>query len=244
MVKEIHTSTLELFERILGPTTTSLAQKKARLIFAPPQPGLARPRNPWPTTYDLPAGIGAAAGLTVTQHAGVFSSERLDIGTRFLVENLPERSNPQTVVDLGCGNGVVGLAAGMANPHAEVTFIDESYLAVAAAEATYRAHVGPTRPAQFLVGDGLTTLADGGSVERGSVDLVLCNPPQRLHQARSDETAWRMFHESRNALRVGGELWVVGNQTLGYHAKLKRLFGNYETVASNRKFVILRAVRT
>ncbi|RSS32433.1 50S rRNA methyltransferase, partial [Streptomyces sp. WAC08241] len=32
MVKEIHTSTLKLFERILGPTRTSLAVKKARLI--------------------------------------------------------------------------------------------------------------------------------------------------------------------------------------------------------------------
>lgn len=34
MVKSIHRSTLELFEKILGLTTTSLAQKKARLIFA------------------------------------------------------------------------------------------------------------------------------------------------------------------------------------------------------------------
>ncbi|CAM5618036.1 Ribosomal RNA large subunit methyltransferase G OS=Streptomyces cyaneofuscatus OX=66883 GN=rlmG PE=3 SV=1 [Streptomyces cyaneofuscatus] len=31
MVKEIHTSTLKLFERIIGPTRTSLAVRKARL---------------------------------------------------------------------------------------------------------------------------------------------------------------------------------------------------------------------
>lgn len=36
MVKEIHTSTLKLFERIIGPTRTSLAVKKARLIFCTP----------------------------------------------------------------------------------------------------------------------------------------------------------------------------------------------------------------
>ncbi|MEY6564568.1 50S rRNA methyltransferase, partial [Streptomyces sp. PGLac3x] len=34
MVKEIHTSTLRLFERIVGPTRTSLAEQKARLIHA------------------------------------------------------------------------------------------------------------------------------------------------------------------------------------------------------------------
>jgi 16S rRNA (guanine1207-N2)-methyltransferase len=52
-----------------------------------------------------------------------------------------------------------------------------------------------------------------------------------------------MFADSRRSLRRGGELWVVGNRHLGYHAKLKRLFGNCEVVASNTKFVVLRAVR-
>jgi 16S rRNA (guanine1207-N2)-methyltransferase len=52
-----------------------------------------------------------------------------------------------------------------------------------------------------------------------------------------------MFTGSRAALRPGGELWVVGNRHLGYHVKLKRVFGNCDVVASNPKFVVLRAVR-
>lgn len=244
MVKDIHTSTLELFERVVGPTTTSLARKKARLIFCTPAPGRARPADdPWPRRYVLPDGLGPVSGLTVSQHAGVFSSERLDIGTRFLAEHLPRRDGADDVIDLGCGNGVLGLAAAVANPRAEVTFTDESFLAVAAAEATYRMHVDPVRRVSFRVGDGLTTMASGEPIQPGSVDLVLNNPPFHLQRSRSDETAWRMFSEARAALRTGGELWVVGNQSLGYHAKLKRLFGNYHTVASNRKFVVLRAVR-
>src|SRR3954470_8905376 len=69
MVTEIHTSTLKLFERILGPTRTSLAVKKARLIFCSPDPGLPRRANPWPRSYALPADAGAVSGLTVTNHA-------------------------------------------------------------------------------------------------------------------------------------------------------------------------------
>ncbi len=244
MVKEIHTSTLDLFGQLLGPTRTSLATKKARLIFTTPDVDLVRPDNPWPRSYPLPSGLGAASGLTVAQHAGVFSAERLDIGTRFLVQNLPKRSGHEQVIDLGCGNGVIGLAAALSNPDAEVTFVDESYLAVAAAAANFRTHLGPDRLAHFRVGDGLQSMATGDPIARGSVDLILNNPPFHLHVSRTDETAWRMFVESRAALRLGGELWVVGNQTLGYHAKFKRLFGNYETVASNAKFVVVRAVRT
>ena len=52
-----------------------------------------------------------------------------------------------------------------------------------------------------------------------------------------------MFASAKKALKQGGELWVVGNRHLGYHTKLKRLFGNYINVASNRKFVILKAIK-
>jgi 16S rRNA (guanine1207-N2)-methyltransferase len=235
MVKEIHTSTLQLFERILGPTRTSLAEKKARLIFCTPDPALERPANPWPYVYTLPDGIGPAAGGTVVNHAGVFCADRLDIGTRFFLGHLPQ-GRGRRVVDLGCGNGVVGTSVALADPDAEVLFVDESFQAVASAEATYQANGAPGH-AEFRVGDGLA------GVPSGSVDVVLSNPPFHSHQATTDATAWRMFTGARRTLRPGGELWVVGNRHLGYHVKLRKLFGNSRLVASDPKFVVLKAVK-
>ncbi|MEV6113989.1 methyltransferase [Streptomyces sp. NPDC052109] len=235
MVKEIHTSTLQLFERVLGPTRTSLARQKARLIFCTPDPALERPVNPWPYGYALPDGVGAVSGRTVVNHAGVFCADRLDIGTRFFLQHLPA-PGASRVVDLGCGNGVVGTAVALADPSAEVLFVDESFQAVASAEATYKANGVPGH-AEFRVGDGLAGVAPG------SVDLVLNNPPFHSHQATTDATAWRMFRGALRALRPGGELWVIGNRHLGYHVTLRRLFGNSELVASDPKFVVLRAVR-
>ena len=264
MVKEIHTSTLRLFERILGPTRTSLARQKARLIHCAPDAGTLKARgdDPWPYTYRLPDDIGVAAGRTVVNHAGVFCADRLDIGTRFFLRQLPKVPRGGRVVDLGCGNGVVGTAVALADPDAEVVFVDESYQAVASAEATYRANRPETDGtdggaargtaagtgdgaargtaaggAEFRVGDGLEGFAPG------SVDLVLNNPPFHSHQATTDATARRMFTGARRALRPGGELWVVGNRHLGYHVTLRRIFGNSELVASDAKFVVLRAVR-
>ncbi|MGI5371801.1 methyltransferase [Streptomyces iakyrus] len=235
MVKEIHTSTLRLFERILGPTRTSLAEKKARLIFCTPDPVLERPAGPWPYVYTLPDGIGPAAGGTVVNHAGVFCADRLDIGTRFFLGHLPP-GRGRRVVDLGCGNGVVGTSVALADPDAEVLFVDESFQAVASAEATYKANGAPGH-AEFRVGDGLA------GVPSGSVDVVLNNPPFHSHQATTDATAWRMFTGARRTLRPGGELWVVGNRHLGYHVKLRKLFGNSRLVASDPKFVVLKAVK-
>jgi 16S rRNA (guanine1207-N2)-methyltransferase len=237
MTRHIHMSTLELFTKIVGPTRTSLAEKKARLVFCEPDPKLQRPPNPWPKTYTM-----TPANEIVTSHAGVFAAERLDVGVRLLLENLPHRRGPQQIADLGCGNGILGVRAAMANPRAEVTFVDESYRAVASAEATFRANLGPEREAHFVVGNGLFDLANGAKPTVG-FDLVLNNPPFHENHAISDATAWQMFVESRDALRPGGELWVVGNRHLGYADKLKRLFGNCDTVAANAKFVVLQSTR-
>lgn len=251
MVKHIHNSTLELFAKVVGPTTTSLAQKKARLIFC--QIGVEPTSTPddaddetaaaaapvqWPRTWEL------AAGITVTNHAAVFSPERLDIGTRFLLDNLPKGTARGNVIDLGCGNGVIGLIAAMADPDTHVTFIDESYMAVASAEATFRANLGPEREARFVVGDGINQLSDGPPVEAGSVDVIINNPPFHVNHAVGDAVAWQMFVESHAALAPGGELWVVGNRHLAYHAKLTRIFGNCKVSASNAKFVLFRAIKS
>jgi 23S rRNA (guanine1835-N2)-methyltransferase len=225
MVTEIHTSTLQLFERILGPTKTSLAKRKARLIHCTPDPTIERTKSPWPKSYALPSDIGPLAGRTVVNHAGIFCADRLDIGTRFLLKHLPKAHG--RVVDLGCGNGVVGLQASLQNPD-EVLFVDESYQAVASAREN-------CPEGTFVIGDGMAGIED--------VDLVLNNPPFHSHRGTTDGTAWRMFRDSRQALRNGGELYVIGNRHLGYHIKLRRLFGNCEVVAGDPKFVILRAVK-
>jgi 16S rRNA (guanine1207-N2)-methyltransferase len=248
MAKHIHTSTLQLFERIIGPTTTSRAVRKARLVFCTPDRSLPAAVSPWPASIDL------GGGATAVNHANVFSRDRLDIGTRFFIEQLPRYGGtpdgethvgePVSVVDLGCGNGAVGLAMATKNPMAHVTFVDESFMAVASAEATFRANLGTDRDARFVVGDTLFHLASGDPIERGGVDLVLNNPPFHDDHALSDAVAWQMFTESHAALRSGGELWVVGNRHLAYHAKLKRIFGNCDVVAANSKFVVFRAVRS
>ncbi|MER7816873.1 methyltransferase, partial [Streptomyces sp. NPDC096153] len=112
-----------------------------------------------------------------------------------------------------------------------------SFPPAASAVATFRANAGPSAKAVFEAGDALA------GTERESVDLVLNNPPFHTHRALTDSTSWRMFTGARRALRPGGELWVVGNRHLGYHVKLRRIFGDCETVASNPKFVVLRAVK-
>ncbi|MDO6565216.1 methyltransferase [Amphritea sp. 1_MG-2023] len=229
MVKGIHTSTLQLFESIIGPTTTSLARKKARLIFSTLDATGCCPKNSYPKSYRL-----ENTDYQILNHANVFSRERLDIGTRFLLEHLPADERYQQIVDLGCGNGIVGLMAAAGNPNASISFVDESFMAVASAKANFETAF-PHRNASYQVTDCLNGMT------ANSYDLILNNPPFHQQNAIGDFIAWQMFTESKTMLKQGGELWVIGNRHLNYHIKLKKLFGHCVTVASNKKFVILKA---
>lgn len=232
MARHIHRSTIELFEAIIGPTTTSLARKKARLIFSTLDPKLRPSPSPFPTTF------GLSSGHSVTNHAGVFSRRRLDVGTRLLLDTLPTDLGTARVIDLGCGNGVVGLNLALANPDIELAFVDSSFLAVASAEATFAAAFGDRhyeRGVNFVVGNSVT------SFDENSVDLVVTNPPFHEDRSLADTVVWAMFNDAKQVLRPGGAVLVVGNRHLGYHVKLKRVFGNVEVVASNPKFVVLRS---
>ncbi len=230
--RDVHTSTMQLFEKVLGPTRTSLAWKKARLIFcqaADIVPPAAAETTNW--TLD-------GTDWLIHNHANVFSRGSLDIGARLFLEHLPRGLNGH-IVDLGCGNGVIGLAALAQNPEAQVTFVDESYMAVASSELNVEHNLPQELDrCQFEVNNALA------GIERESVQAVLCNPPFHQQHVITDHTAWQMFCDAKRCLQVGGELRIVGNRHLDYHQKLKRLFGNCTLVASNKKFVILRAVKS
>lgn len=231
--KDIHSSTLALFEKYLGQTRTSLAWKKARLIHCTVDDTSATPlNNPFPTVWPL-----EGTDMLIHNHANVFSRTSLDIGARFMLDNLPVHS-ARKVIDLGCGNGVLGLALLARDADVEVTFIDESHMAVASARLNVEHNLPDALPrARFMVNNCL----DG--VEVGSADRILCNPPFHQLQAITDHIAWQMFSDAHRVLPQGGELWIVGNRHLDYHNKLKRLFANAQVVASNSKFVILKAIK-
>ncbi|MCU1757815.1 methyltransferase [Pseudomonas helleri] len=228
MIKHLPRAAGDLLERYIGPVQASLAVKKARLLVATAQ-SLGPFTSPYPSRYalDKPA-------IELLNHANVFCREGLDIGTRAFLPHLPTNLGSARVADLGCGNGVLAIASALNNPQAHYTLVDESFMAVQSAQENWQAALGD-RDVTVRAGDGLA-----GQVPN-SLDVVLCNPPFHQQQVVGDFLAWRMFQQAREALVVGGALYIVGNRHLGYHSKLTKLFRGVEQVAATPKFVILKA---
>jgi len=238
--KEIHSATLKVFEKHLGTTKTSLAVKKARLVFCQFDNKQVH-QSPFPTVWSLAhqsTNESPSRELTISNHANVYAREKLDIGARYFIENLPKVAANSKVIDLGCGNGVIGLTVLANQPEAHVQFIDESTMAMASAKQNIMTNLPEViDQCEFTLNDSLT------DIEGGSVDLILCNPPFHQNTATTDHIAWQMFRDSHRVLKKGGELRIIGNQKLAYHIKLQRLFGNETLIASNDKFVTQSAIK-
>jgi 23S rRNA (guanine1835-N2)-methyltransferase len=230
-VNQIHSSTLALFEKYLGPATTSLAKKKARLIFCQPQQNKNQP-SPYPTCWKMPD-----MSWLIHNHANVFARQQLDIGARFVLQHLPAAEG-KTVMDLGCGNGILGMAMLSSASPEKLLFVDESFMAVASAQQNV-AHNLPEHlnKCDFIVSNCLD------QIQSAKVHVILCNPPFHQQQRITDHIAWQMFKQAKDCLYPGGELRIIGNRHLDYHHKLKRLFGGYHQVAANNKFSILSAIK-
>ncbi|WP_026959252.1 methyltransferase [Aliagarivorans taiwanensis] len=228
MLKALVKSAFGLLEKHIGEVSTSLAQKKARLVFAEYQD--MQSEQPYPLNWQL-----SEHNWQLSDHANVFCLGKFDIGTRFLLDNFPQEP-VDSVIDLGCGNGLLGLAALKHYPDAEVHFVDESFMAVASArnnvannypQALERCHFSSDNCLEQQASD--------------SAQLVLCNPPFHQQNTVSTHIAEQMFKDAKRCLKKAGKLVVVANRHLPYAPLLKRLFGGFQVFATNNKFVVLVA---
>ncbi len=229
MVKHMTGRMIDLFEKLIGPTQTSLAQKKARLIFATLDTTLS-PVLPAPSRYSIPA-----VPLQLVNHANVFSRDKIDIGTRFLLQHFPDVSQANSVLDLGCGNGALGIYAGWKNPAATLYFVDDSALAIQSARDS--AALNALRnPAHFIQDDALEHFGE-------KIDVIVCNPPFHEGNKIHTDIAARMFRGAGHQLTPMGSLYIVANRHLDYRALLVPFFASVKLLQGNNKFIILHATQ-
>jgi 23S rRNA (guanine1835-N2)-methyltransferase len=232
MDKHLSRRTADIVERLIGPTQRHPGQRKARLFSA------VRDDRPVPQSKDTAIYFCEPLGEELHTLPNVFSSEHLDIGSRFLLEQLSRLAPADTVIDLACGNGVLGLVAVKSGLAQRVVFCDESAMAIASAQRNvHRVLPHVVHNASFHQGDGLRDYTGEAA------QLVLCNPP--FHQGHTvDEFVGRhlLIHCSRH-ITPGGQLCIVHNRHIDYSNALRTGFQRVQKIAGNAKFDVLLATK-
>ena len=160
---------------------------------------------------------------------GVFSHRRLDLGARALIESMTV-SEGDRVLDIGCGSGTVGLAAGLRAADVSVHFLDANARAVECAVAGAQVN-GLDNVAATLSHDGSI-----GSVEdtiSGTFDLAIGNPPYYSHF----QIAEIFLQAGLNILKPGGRIQIVTKNPEWLEARMRQLFDDV-TITETRGYSV------
>ncbi|MDE0494230.1 MAG: methyltransferase [Acidimicrobiaceae bacterium] len=176
--------------------------------------------------------------LRFTTGAGLFSKNRIDDGSRLLIEALPPDHDWRDVLDLGCGYGPIGIAVAARWPQVRVAMADIDPLAVSAARTNAGLN-GVEERCQAHLSDGTSALADR------RFDAVLSHLPTHVPKS----TLARLIDESANVLRPGGELIAVTASAVDLRDRIASTFGTVEVLAESRAgttppYRVVHAVKT
>ena len=173
--------------------------------------------------------------LRMVSLPGTFAHGRMDAGTGFLlrvVQSLePENRPAGSVLDFGCGNGIIGIYLLHNNPSLNVTLLDNSALSLEAARLSLLAN---SLSARLLPSDGLRSVTQ-------RFDWLVSNPPFHRGVAARYDTAQQFFAAAPGALTRNGRMLIVCNQHLPYETWLSEHFAKVELLEKQNRFKVLQA---
>ncbi len=168
-----------------------------------------------PTVPSSPSAVEVSlpdVSLSLTADRGVFSSERLDAGTKFLLLEAPPLGRNEMVLDLGCGWGPISCVAALRAPDAHVWAVDVNSRA---------RDLTTTNAAAIEASDRVTVAAPDDIPADIRFTRIFSNPPIRVGKAALHELLLRWLPR----LTPDGVAHLVVQKHLGSDSLAKWLTG-------------------
>ena len=169
--------------------------------------------------HDIPCKFSDIS-FSFASDSNVFSKNNIDFGSRFLIDtviaDIQKNALAGSLLDLGCGYGVVGIVLKRLFPHLKVTMTDINERALELAKENMRRN--QVSDINIIHSDGWTELID-------LYDMILTNPPVRAGK----KTVFSFYNGAFEHLKKNGRLYVVLQKKQGADssiAYLENLFGN------------------
>ena len=171
------------------------------------------------------------AALEFYTASGVFSKDKIDTGTLALAENMIIEKNSK-VLDVGCGIGVLGIAAAKFF-NAGVVMADINKRAVMLAKKN--AELNNVR-AEIYQGNLYEKIKDN------DFDAVVSNPPNTAGK----ELCFQLIEQAKNYLKKKGSLQIVARHNKGgktLSKKMEEVFGNVKVMAKKCGYFVYISVK-
>ncbi len=171
--------------------------------------------------------------LTFISDFGVFSKERVDYGSRVLLECMNISQQQLTLLDVGCGYGTLGIALKKEYPWLNVQMVDVNERAI---------HLSKESAKYNGVDDVNIYLSHCYENVHDSFDVIVSNPPIRAGK----KVVFDILEKAYDHLNPDGELIVVIQKKQGAPSakkKMEDVFGNCEILKRDKGYFVLKAVK-
>jgi 23S rRNA (guanine1835-N2)-methyltransferase len=220
LTRHFTTTMLKMAEFYFMDVKQSLTIKKSRVLTLTGKRDNIAEKNPVHSVY---------YEKTFKQYSGVFSKDKIDLATRFLLENIHLEKNEKKVLDWGCGNGIIGILLSENLPDTEVYYMDDNIL------ATESVRMNTKKGKVFWE-------YDINTISGEKFDLIISNPPFHFEHENDISVSLDFFEKSVDYLSQNGRLIAVANKHINYLSHLKKVFPISEILAENNKFVIYQCL--
>ena len=136
-----------------------------------------------------------------------------------------------TLLDVGCGYGVLGITLKYLNHANIVDMVDINDRAVELTKTNIETY--KLENVNWFVSDGLSLI-------NKCYDRIVINPPIRAGKV----VIYKMFEDSKNHLNENGALYIVIKKSLGANSaikKLQELFTNVEVLEKDKGYFIIKS---
>ena len=168
--------------------------------------------------------------MTFLTDAGVFSKKMIDFGSQLLLKCL-EVNQGETVLDVGCGYGPLGLSLAKAYG-AQATMVDINNRALDLTRQNAERNKVEATIFQSNIYEQV----------EGHFNHVISNPPIRAGK----QVVHEIIEKSKDFLEIGGDLTIVIQKKQGApsaKSKMEDVFGNCEILKKDKGYYILRSVK-
>ena len=224
-------------ERIFGQAIVLGYRGGCRVIRAPRPPLVDLPASSYYTWQTRAERVGDLH-LAYATKPGLFSWQRLDDGTRLLIEALLDRplQDDDAVLDIGSGSGVLSLVAARQAASGTVVAVDADCRAVEATRRTL-AQARAVR-AEVHASDCAWAVRDR------SFSAVITNPPFHRQRGTTYAISEQIIRDAGRLLVTGGRLYLVANRFLRYGPLIEAAFGNAAPLRQDNRYTVWYATKT
>lgn len=166
--------------------------------------------------------------IVVLSDKGTFSKYRVDLGTRIFISKLISLPLKGDILDLGCGNGVVGIFLKKYFKNINVEFSDINIHCV---NLTLESLKLNNIEAKVYNLDGLKDISK-------SFDYILLNSPI----SAGKDICYKLYKESKDKLNEKGNLIIVIRKdkgALSHMKELETLFKEVEVIKKEKGYFVI-----